>query len=67
MRGVDPPHAPFELHVRVRDNGPAARVVVRVKQMDWTQGTTRTLAQFDSDQWEFRADGEGVMEVWVRH
>jgi hypothetical protein len=40
---------PLCLNVRHRDNGPNARVVVRIKQVDLADGTITTATTFDSD------------------
>jgi hypothetical protein len=40
---------PLCLNVRHRDNGPDARVVLRVRQVNLTDGTMTTTAAFDSD------------------
>ena len=48
----DDPYTGYELRAHARDNGPAARVIITIKQMHWGDGAIRTLAQTDSDRFE---------------
>jgi hypothetical protein len=50
LKGLpDDSYAGYELRARLRDNGPAARVIVTIKALTWPDGSVRVLAQMDSD------------------
>jgi hypothetical protein len=50
LRGSDDVfYTAYELRAQLRDNGPAARVLVTVKSMAWGDGRVRTLTQLDSN------------------
>lgn len=74
LKGMpDDSYAGYELRVRLRDNGPAARVIVTIKALDWSYGTVRILAQTDSDRLQPGTDtfwGDYLREVgggFMRH
>jgi hypothetical protein len=50
-----------ELAVRFRDNGSAARVVIRLKRYSLERGDTTTLLTFDSN--DFRAHDEFQLRI----
>jgi hypothetical protein len=52
LRGTSDPlfrASAYVLRAWIRDNGPAAQVIVRIKQISWTDGSMRTLAEINSD------------------
>jgi hypothetical protein len=50
LKGVpDESYAGYEMRAHLRDNGPAARVIVTIKALRWGGGAVRILAQMDSD------------------
>jgi hypothetical protein len=48
----DEPYSGYVIRVHARDNGPAARVIITIKEMTWGTGTVRSLGQIDSDRFE---------------
>ena len=56
LKGSPEDYLGYELRAHARDNGPAARVIITIKEMQWLTGTIRILAQIDSDLFEPRAE-----------
>jgi hypothetical protein len=73
LRGLPPEesYVGYEMRANARDNGPAARVIITYKAVQWGSSTVRILGQLDSDRFEpgtetfwgggYLRDGGGIM------